>query len=172
MSTLKRLSRSLVLLLVATALFSGCSEKLEPKPLTYSQLLTGTEKKVWRLVSFEVIDEDQKSGVIPIQNAGLSACRLDDEYVFYAGSEHKFEYNNGSSKCSANEAAVLFEDTWSFVNGNATLEFVIPIFAGSVLPYTVRNLTETSMTVEIYFDKIYVDPLNASYRFTFNSNTK
>ncbi|GAB3331550.1 hypothetical protein GCM10027299_37300 [Larkinella ripae] len=168
----KRFSRFLVLSVALMGLFSGCSEKLEPKPLTYSQLLTGAEKKTWRLVSFEVIDDGQKSGVIPIQNAGLSPCRTDDQYIFYAGSDHKFEYNNGSVKCSTSEETVLFEDSWSLMNGTATLEFVIPIFAGSVLPYTIRNLTETSMTVEIYFDKIYVDPINASYRFTFNSNTK
>ncbi|MRS65751.1 hypothetical protein [Larkinella terrae] len=152
-------------------IFSGCAEKLEPKPPTYSQLLTGTDKKTWRLVSIEVVDQGQKSGIIPVQNA-LSACRGDDQYVFYADESRKLSYLNGSLKCSATEPDTLFEDSWALINANATLEFVIPVFANSVLPYTIKNLTATSMTVEIYFEKIYTDPVNASYRFTFNSTTK
>jgi hypothetical protein len=171
MNRMKTAIRFLVLSTGLMGLFAGCSEKLEPKPITYSQLLTGTEKKIWRLVSFEVVDEGKKSGVIPIQNA-LDPCRSDDRYVFYADESHKLEYLNGTTKCSTTEADTLFEDSWTMINSNATLEFVIPVFSGSVLPFTIKNLTETSMTVEIYYDKIYVEPIDASYRFTFNSTTK
>ncbi|MGV3560353.1 lipocalin family protein [Larkinella arboricola] len=168
---MKRSLQVSILFLGVIGLFAGCSEKLDPKPITYSQLLTGTEKKTWRLVTFEVIDQKERSGVIPVQNS-MNPCRADDQYVFYADGGHKFEYQNGSTKCTANEGDLLFEDSWALTNGNATLEFVIPVFADAVLPYTIKNLTENSMTVEIYFDKIYADPIDVSYRFTFNSNTR
>ncbi|GAB3893897.1 hypothetical protein GCM10028803_08540 [Larkinella knui] len=168
---MKAFSRFLVLAMGLMGLFSGCSEKLEPKPTTYSQLLTGIDKKAWRLVSFQVIDLGQKSGVIPIQNS-IDPCRADDQYVFYAGEGRKFEYNNGATKCANSETDPLIEDSWSLINSNATLEFVIPVYELAVLPYTIKSLTENTMTVELYYDKVYTDPIDVSYRFTFNSNTK
>lgn len=154
-------------------LLGGCSEKIEPKPATYSQLLTGTEKKAWRLVSLQVIDDGNASSVTPVTQLGLSACRIDDQYVFYAGEERKFDYANGPSKCAPSESDVLFSNTWTLTSANATLEFVIPIFDGQVLPYTIKNLTENVLTVELYYDKVQQSPdnINVSYRFTFNSVT-
>ena len=163
-----QLIRSLFIVGTIGWLFGGCSEKLEPKPATYSQLLTGTDKKAWKLVSFQQIDDGQKSGVINV-NTQFNPCRLDDQYVFYANPEHQFQYTNGTIKCSSTEADVLKDDAWSLVNASATLNFVIPVFDGSVLPYTIKNLTSTVMTVEIYLDKISTDNLNVSYQFTFNS---
>jgi hypothetical protein len=75
-------------------------QKIEPVPNTYSQLLTGTEKKTWKLVSLQVFDNGQGSGVIPVQN-GLNPCIADDLYTFYANDERKFELNEGSVKCNA-----------------------------------------------------------------------
>ncbi|MFC5413089.1 hypothetical protein ACFPMF_27450 [Larkinella bovis] len=147
------------------ALFAGCSEKLEPKPVTYSQLLTGTEKKAWRMVSFQIFDNKKSDGVQNVQTI-MASCEADDQYVFYANSDHKFEYTNGPSKCDTSEPDVIFDDTWTLINGNASLEFVIPLLGGK-FPWTVRNLTETSLTVEYFFPDI-----DASYRFTFNSTTK
>lgn len=152
-------------------LFGGCSEKIEPKPATYSQLLTGTEKKAWKLVSLQVIDDGQKSGVFPISTQ-VKPCEADDQYMFYANEEHKFEYTNGPTKCDPTEQDVILEDTWSLVNANATLTFVLPFFNSSALPYKIKNLTATVMTVELYFDQLTSNNLNASYQFTFNSVTK
>jgi hypothetical protein len=171
MKSTKIATQLLGLSLGVMGLFYGCSEKLEPKPPTYSQLLTGTDKKTWRLVSVEVVDQGQKSGVIPIQNA-YNTCEADDQFIFYADAGHKFQCTNGATKCSAAEPDTLIDDNWALINSNASLEFVIPVFANSVLPYTIKNLTATSMTVEIYFDKVFVDPIDVSYRYTFNSTTK
>lgn len=164
--------RLLVLFISLSALFSGCSEKLEPKPNTFSQLITGTEKKAWRLVSIEIVDDGQKSGIILARNL-FDPCRADDQYIFYAGEGYRFEFTNGVTKCADTEPDVILEDRWSLINADATLEFVIPFFDSHVLPYTIKSLTETVMTVELYFDKVYSAPgnINASYRFTFNSTT-
>lgn len=165
--TIPRLLTLAIGLLLIT--LGGCSESLDPKPLTYSQLLTGTEKKAWSLVSFEVIDEGDASGPIPASNLFNNNCEADDQYVFYANGERKFEYTNGPTKCTTSEPDVLLTDTWTLVNANATLEFAFPLLGG-VVPFTLKSLTSTSMTVEIYLDNF--QGIDASYRFVFSSSTK
>ena len=145
-------------------LLGGCSEKVEPKPVTYSQLLTGTEKKTWKMVSVIILDENQSSGVIPASQ--LTPCVSDDLLTFYANAEHKFEASEGATKCSASDPDVYVTDTWQLVNANATLQFYIPLLNG-IYPWTLKTLTENVMTVEYYFG----DTINASYRFTFNAVT-
>lgn len=144
-------------------LLGGCSEKIEPKPVTYSQLLTGTEKKTWKMVSVIILDENKSSGVISASQ--LASCSADDLLTFYANAEHKLEVSGGATKCSASDPDIYATDTWELVNANATLQFYIPLING-IYPWTLKNLTENVMTVEYYFGDI-----NASYRFTFNSVT-
>jgi hypothetical protein len=165
--TLQRLLTLAVGLILLT--LGGCSETIEPKPLTYTQLLTGTEKKAWSLVSFEVIDEGEASGPIPARNLFNNPCEADDQYVFYANGERRYEYTNGPTKCASNEPDVLYTDSWTLVNANATLEFAFPLLGGP-LPYTVKSLSSTSMTLEIYLDDF--QGIDASYRFVFSSSTQ
>ncbi|GAB3705871.1 hypothetical protein GCM10027592_38820 [Spirosoma flavus] len=144
----------------------GCTEKLEPKLPTYSRILTGTEKKTWKTVSFQIIDDGQASSVIPITQSGVDNCITDDLLTFYANAEHKLEASEGATKCTSTDPDIYVTDNWALVNANATLEFYLPILNGKY-PWTIKNLTETSLTIEYYFQDI-----NASYRFTLNSTTK
>ncbi|WP_461148343.1 hypothetical protein [Spirosoma pulveris] len=156
----------LVLIPVLTGwLFGGCSEKLEPKPATYSQILTGTEKKTWKMVTFQVIDDGTPSGVIPVSQSGINPCISDDLLTFYANPEHKFEASEGATKCNQSDPDIYVTDTWTLVNANATLEFYMPVLDGKY-PWTIKNLTANSLTVQYYFPDV-----NASYQFTFNSTT-
>lgn len=148
----------------------GCTETTEPEPLTYSQLLTGKEKKTWSLVSFEIIDEGEGSGTIPADNLFNGACEADDQFVFYANAERKYEFTNGPTKCSSTEPEILLTDSWNFTNANATLEFAFPVLSTGKLPFIVKSLTETSMTIEIYLDDI--QGIDASYRFILSSSAK
>lgn len=144
----------------------SCTEKIEPKPLTYTQLLTGTEKKTWTLSSATIVDEGDKFD-IPGRDL-LSACQLDDQFIFYANDERKLEYSNGTTKCRTTEPDLLFTDTWEFTQSNATLVMAIPrVFGGFLIPFTVKTLTENSMVLEVFFDDI-----DASYRFTFTSTSR
>ncbi|RYF62648.1 MAG: hypothetical protein EOO39_29930 [Cytophagaceae bacterium] len=144
-------------------LLGGCSEKIEPKPATYSQLLTGTEKKSWKMVSAQITDNGTASGVIPVSQ--LNDCSTDDVLTFYADAEHKLEVNQGPRICYPNEPDLYVTDTWTLVNANATLEFYLPILNGKY-PWTIKNLTATVLTIQYYFPDI-----DASYQFTFNSTT-
>ena len=146
-------------------LLSGCSEKIEPKPVTYSQLLTGTEKKTWKMVSFQAIDDGTASSVIPVSQLNVSPCVTDDLLTFYANAEHKFEASEGATKCNATDPDMYLTDDWTIVNANASITFYIPLFDGKYIA-TIKNLTATVLTIELYFGDI-----NASYRVTFNSTT-
>ncbi|GAB2767891.1 hypothetical protein GCM10027275_07950 [Rhabdobacter roseus] len=150
---------------------SGCSETIEPKPLTYTQILTGTVKKTWLLTSFQVIDEGVESEVVPARNLFNGTCEADDQYVFYANAERKFEFTNGPTKCSASEPDVLLTDQWILTNANATLEFAFPVLSTQPLPFVIKSLTSNSMTLEIYLDQVFGDDTNASYRFNFTSSS-
>jgi len=147
-------------------LLGGCSEKIEPKPTTYSQLLTGTDKKSWKTVSFQIIDDGVGSGVIPINQSGIDPCITDDLVTFYANAEHKLEASEGATKCQSGAPDIYLTDSWDLVNATASLTFYLPVLDGKYVT-TVKNLTATSLTVELYFQDI-----NASYRFTFNPVTK
>lgn len=146
-------------------LLGGCSETVAPTPVTYSQLLTGTEKKTWRMVSLQVVDDGTASPVTPVAQLNADPCITDDLVTFYANAERKFEASEGASKCSAGDPDVYVTDTWALVNANATLEFYLPLLNGKYL-WIIKNLTSNVLTIEYYFDDI-----NASYRFTFNPVT-
>ncbi|GAB4011505.1 hypothetical protein GCM10028808_25230 [Spirosoma migulaei] len=121
------------------------------------------------MVSLEIIDDGTSSGVISVAQAVsqqvIDACIADDLLTFYADADHKFEASQGTSICYPQEPDIYVTDTWRLVNGNATVQFYLPILNG-IYPWTIKNLTTQSMTIEYYFGDI-----DASYRFTFNSVT-
>lgn len=163
---MRQFIRLLLIPCVVGWLLGGCSEKIEPKPSTYSQLLTGTDKKSWKMVSVQIIDDGNSSGVIPASQLNADPCITDDLLTFYADAERKLEASEGATKCSASSPDIYLTDDWTIVNATASLTFYIPLLDGKYIA-TIKNLTATVLTVELYFGDI-----NASYRFTFNSVTK
>lgn len=157
--------RFLLIPVLLSGLFGGCSEKIEPTPITYSQLLTGTEKKTWRMVSLQILDNGQSSGVTPIAQSGVDPCIYDDLCTFYANDERKFEATEGATKCNTADPDVYLTDNWTLINADASLEFYVPVL-NAKFPWTIKNLTANVLTIEYFFPDI-----NASYRFTFNATT-
>jgi len=143
-------------------LLGGCSEKIEPKPTTYSQLLTGTTKKTWRMVSFQILDDGDASPVTPISQSGIDRCIYDDYVTFYADAEQKMEASEGPTKCKSTDSDIFWTNSWYLVNATSSLTVYIPALEGAYVT-TLKTLTANSFTVELYFQDI-----NASYRFTFN----
>jgi len=157
-------TNSILLAVGALLAFSGCSEEIEPKPLTYTQLLTGATSKAWRLNTIRIIDDGEDSGNISARQA-LGGCVADDRYVFYANDLKTFEVQEGPSKCSPSDPDVFVEDAWSLVNATATLTFVMPILTTeTALPFVIKSLTNNTLTIEYYFGNV-----NLSYRFTFTA---
>lgn len=162
---MRSITRHIGLLAAAAGLLlgaGGCSEEVKPTPPTYSQLLTGKESKSWRLTNIRVLDAGEDSGPINVQQ-GFDPCIADDLYTFYANDVKTFEVREGASKCNPADPDVYVENTWSMVNATATLTFVMPLLTTQfALPFTVKSLTENTLTVEFYFED-----LDLSYRFTF-----
>lgn len=142
----------------------GCTEEVKPTPFTYSQLLTGKEKKAWRLTTIRFIDEGEDLGPINVQQQ-YDPCISDDLYVFYNDDVKTFEVEEGASKCDPENPDVFVENTWYLVNATSTLSFVIPLLSDEfAIPFTIRNMTDRTFTVE------YFDPQqDLSYRFTFTA---
>jgi hypothetical protein len=159
MNTLKY---TLQILVCLSLLLAGCSEEIEPKPLTYTQLLSGTTSKTWKLTGWQIVESGKDPQNFNINDpSDPDVCLYDDLYVFYADEGRTFELQQGADKCIEGPDT-YFTDTWSLVNATATLNFGIPFFG--VGPYTIRRLTEKSMSVEYYFKEY-----NFSYRFIFTS---
>jgi hypothetical protein len=144
--------------------FGGCTEEVKPIAYTYSQLLTGKESKSWRLTTIRIIDDGEDSGPINVRQE-FNPCIADDLYVFTNNDVKTFEVREGASKCRPEDPDVYVEDTWSVVNATATVSFVLPLLTDQfALPFIIRNLSETTLTVEYFFEDI-----NLSYRFTFTA---
>lgn len=155
----KRIHRFLTFALLLAGL-TFCREPFEAEPFTYSQLLTGTESKSWRMTGISILEDGSATQNIPLPS---NDCVYDDEYVFYANEEKRFEVSNGRLKCEETEEDILVTDRWAFSNANATLEMILPILASDVrLPFIVKSLTEDRLTIEIFFE-------GGSYRFVFQS---
>ena len=167
---MKKIAAYTLVLGVLIALFGGCSQKIEPKPLTYTQLLTGETKKGWLFTSIIVYDNGKPSPTFNARDI-IDPCFADDQYVFYANEEKKFEISEGNSRCDPRDPDVYFTDSWTLINANAQLEFLFPVLAGQVLPYVVKTLTANTLVVELYEQNLG-SPYKISYRITFTSSGK
>ena len=125
----------------------SCSEELDPTPYTYSQIFSGKNSKTWVYKSI-ILWEEGKSDI----SYTLPSCIRDDQYIFYANAEKKLEVTNGPTKCSPDEPDILVTDSWSFINGGATLNMTIPFLADISLPFIVREVTKNRMLLEIFLD--------------------
>jgi hypothetical protein len=100
-------------------------------------------------------------------SSSFDPCIADDLYTFYANDTKTFEVREGASKCNAADPDVYVENNWSIVNATATVSFVMPLLTTQIaLPFTIKTLTENTMTVEFYFEN-----LDLSYRFIFTAQT-
>lgn len=149
-----------LIIALAVLLFS-CTEKVEPTPYTYPQLISGKEKKAWKLNAISFI-EDGKNDI----NYSLPECILNDLYTFYGNQEKRMEASEGASKCSASDPNIFLQDSWSFVNATASLTFIFPLLADVPLPYIVTELNGSNMTLEIFADQEATQKFRMKFRAT------
>ena len=139
----------------------GCTEQIEPTPLTYTKLLSGESSKAWIMTAYQIREKDKPTISVPVPFGPEDACVFDDQYVFSANEERSFTINEGASKCDPNDPDIFITDNWSMVNATATLNFVVPILFSGSLPFTVHKLTEKQLEVDFFFEEF------SSYRFIF-----
>lgn len=124
----------------------ACSESVEPTPIEYYRVFTGTEQKTWVVSGIQWIDHEEGNTL----DFGLRPCALDNEHTFYANADRRYEFAY-RSRCESD--GNVDGGTWSFVNATATLTFSLPILLDDPLPYIVRSVTDTDMELEIYIDQ-------------------
>lgn len=160
---MNKLTNTLQILISLAIGLSGCSEKNEPKPLTYTQLLSGTTSKTWKLTGLQIVEEGKEPQSLNINDpSDFDYCTYDDLYTFHADKERTFELKQNTIQCNADAPDLYFTDSWSIVNANATITFGIPIFGYGA--YTIRRLTDKSMTLDYYLQEY-----NFSYRIVFTA---
>lgn len=143
-------------------ILSGCSEKNDPQPLTYSKMLTGNTSKTWRLTGYQIVEAGRDPISFPVNDpSDPDYCLYDDLYTFYADEGRTLEISQGDLKC-LDAPNIYYTGNWAMINATATLNFASLFFG--VGGYTIKRLTEQSMTLELY-----VKEFNFSYRLTFTA---
>ncbi len=135
-------------LYLGVLLVAACSESKEPEPITFYQVFTGKTQKSWVVTGVTWTGEGQSD-----INYSLNACYADDEYIFYANADRRYQVTNGSRKCDSTEPDILVDDSWSFVNATATLTIAFPLLADGPLPFYVRSVNDSKMELEIFIDQ-------------------
>lgn len=143
------------------SLLLSCTEPLKVTPLTYTQIFTGTTKKTWTIRSIQSVENGKGT-----QTFSLDPCIYDDQYVFHNDFGKTYQVLSGSNKCDPSEPDVLADSNWSFVNATATLTIVVPLLSDQPLPFTVKEVDATKMTMDIYID----DAKTSAYRFNFKTS--
>jgi hypothetical protein len=142
------MTKKILVVLLLIGLLS-CSESVDPRPYTYSQIFTGKTKKTWKLDRFI----ERKSGEADLQY-GLDICQRDDLYVFYANEEKLYEVDNGNAICFEGDPDLLLSYTWEFNQANASLTMVLPnLFGYFLIPFTVKDVSKSDMELEIFLDE-------------------
>jgi hypothetical protein len=132
------------ILIGLTLLFVACSEELKVTPLDYSKVFSGETQRSWKLRSLQVTREGK--GTLTF---GLRDCESDDIYTFYNNPERGYRVTS-SVKCKSTESDVLADTDWSFSNATASLTIVVPFLSDGALPFIVKEVDDTKMTLDIY----------------------
>lgn len=159
MNKLRNVFQLLTFLLIATY---GCSEKHDPQPYTFSKMLTGDASKTWRLSGYQIVEAGKEPISFNLNDPNdPDYCLYDDLYTFYADEGRTLEISQGELKC-LDAPDIYYTGDWALVNATATLNFASLFFG--VGGYTIKRLTQQSMTLELY-----VREFNFSYRLTFTA---
>jgi hypothetical protein len=133
--------------MVFSGLLCNCKEEVEPTPYTYSQLVSGTSFKIWKATHWQLKEEGKAD-----LNSGFPDCVEDDLYHFYADENRTFEVYDEREKCDPEDPDKLVTSTWVVINARATMEFIIPFFSSSPLPWTIENLEDDEFEVSFHFN--------------------
>jgi hypothetical protein len=138
----------------------ACSEPVKVEPLTYTQIFSGKTKKTWTIRSIQQTQNGKGT-----QTFTLDPCVYDDQYVFSNDFNKTYQVFDGTNKCVPTDPNLLVDSNWSFVNATATLTIIVPLLSDSALPFIVKDIDDTKMTLDIYID----DARTTAYRFNFKS---
>ncbi|MEI9919877.1 MAG: hypothetical protein WDO14_13920 [Bacteroidota bacterium] len=148
--------------IAALFLLLACSEPLKVEPLTYTQIFSGKTKKTWTIRNVQQVTNGKGT-----QTFSMDPCITDDQYVFSNDFGRTYQVLDGTIKCNTDDPNVIVDSDWSFVNATATLTIIMPLLSDSPLPFIVKDIDDTKMTLDIYID----DDATTAYRFNFKSSS-
>jgi hypothetical protein len=161
-------------LLLFLFVFSSC-KKEDPVPIydQKAQLLAGSkgQSKNWKLTSYSLtLPNGDFLDVFEAEDLGFKAtCTRDDIYKFSNNPTQSYESNEGATKCSDTDPALIEKGTWFFSNdamwinispdivnsesyGLFTKLFYDGDFLGlGVVAGKINELTENNMRVEFTY---------------------
>lgn len=156
--------RKRIYLIIATItwLSWSCQEELEPKPHTFTQLLTGETSKTWEISEVFLLQQDFDPVRYP-----LPTCLLDDSYTFYNNQQRTYEARQNQIRCFSGDEDVFIVDSWSFINATATLDFFFPGLFGLPIEFTntsfrVTSISDDKLIMEYDFEDL-------TFRFILNT---
>jgi hypothetical protein len=139
----------------------ACTEQPEVIPFNYTKVFTGETSRGFILRSIHFLQEGKTPAAFDLSD--FAPCTMDDVYEFHNTPERRFVITEGASKCNSSDPDIFVEDSWSFVNANATLTIPFPLLGG-IAPFIVREVDDRDLVLEIYFDEN-----KQGYRFSFRA---
>lgn len=141
------------------ATLMACTEQVKVTPFTYPEVFTGETRKGWTIRNVQLLQDGKGT-----QTFQLDQCATDDLYVFYNNPERTYQVTEGATKCNDGDPNTLVDSSWAFINSSASLTIIMPLLADVPLPFIVKEIDDTKMVLDIYFDDN-----KSSYRFNFRS---
>lgn len=148
--------KSYMLTVTLLCMLIACSEEFKVEPFTYPEAFTGEEKKAWTIRNIQLLQKGK--GTITFS---IDPCALDDIYVFYNNPERTYQVTEGATKCFESDPNLIVDSSWSFVNASATLTIVMPLLSGGPLPFTLKEVDQAKLVIDIYLDD------NINYRINY-----
>jgi len=142
----------------------SCTEEVKVTPFTFPKAFTGETQRSWVMRSFQILREG-KGAITLLPTDILIDCVADDIYTFYYDSQRTYRVTDGSAKCNSGDPDTIVESSWAFVNSTAALTIIMPIFSDQPLPFILREVDDTKMVLDIYFDD------ESSYRLNFRQTS-
>ena len=128
----------LLMLMAASAfIFTSCNnDEDEPKP-TRTELLTN---KNWKISA----QSETSNGSAPTDTyANISSCNKDDLFIF--GTDGKFTWDEGATKCDPSDPQTVETGTWAFTNEESK---IVLTFVGDTDEFEVQELTATQLVIK------------------------
>lgn len=143
----------------------GCTEPLVVTDYTYPQVLTGETQKSWKVRNIQIVRQGKGTLTLDpsvfLDNEG-ETCNADNIYTFINNSERGYRITEGATRCNADDPDINYEGNFTFVNSSATLSFFMPALTDQgILQFTVAEITENTLVLDLYFDE------TSNYRLNF-----
>jgi hypothetical protein len=127
----------LLLLIAASAfIFTSCGDNNPPEP-TKTELITN---KNWKITAQS---ESDNGGAATDSYTNISSCNKDDIFIF--GTDGKFTWDEGATKCDPADPQTVETGTWAFTNEEGK---IVLTFVGDTDEFDIVELTSSRLVIK------------------------